>query len=214
MQTVKCSCRLIHLASSYAAKTLPKNLEELCRDIYAHFHRSSKRQDVYKQFQSFFDVEPHKLLAPAQTRWLSLQACINRILEQYEALKQYFILIVNEDPTYTIERIHKSLQNKFTLAYLEFLSYQLERFNDFNLVLHSLKPQVEMLLRSIASDFMKRDYVKATNPKKISPRCEEFHVPLENVHLGMAATATLREIAGGLKKKTYLHSAVTVGISS
>ena len=206
-QTVKCSCHLIHLASSYAAKTLPKNLEELCRDIYAHFHRSSKRQDVYKQFQSFFDVEPHKLLGPAQTRWLSLQACINRILEQYEALKQYFILIVNEDPTYTIERIHKSLQNKFTLAYLEFLSYQLEWFNDFNLlfqcekpVLHCLKPQVEMLLRSIASDFMKRDYVKATNPK-ISPRCEEFHVPLENVYLGMAATATLREIAGGAKEE-------------
>ena len=121
---------------------------------------------------------------------------------------QYFILIANEDPTYTIERIHKSLQNKFTLAYLEFLSYQLERFNDFNLlfqcekpVLHSLKPQVEMLLRSIASDFMKRDYVKATNPKKISPRCEEFHVPLENVYLGMAATATLREIAGGGAKE-------------
>ena len=207
VQTVKCSCHLIHLASSYAAKTLPRNLEELCRDIYAHFHRSSKRQDVYKQFQSFFDVEPHKLLSPAQTRWLSLQACINRILEQNEALKQYFILIVNEDPTYCIERIHKSLQNKFTLAYLEFLSYQLERFNDFNLlfqcekpVLHCLKPQVEMLLRSIAGDFMKRDYVKATNPKKISPRCEEFHVPLKNVYLGMAATATLREIAAGAKE--------------
>ena len=64
-----------------------------------------------------------------------------------------------------------------------------------------IKPQVEMLLRSIASDFMKRDYVKATNPKKISPRCEEFHVPLENVYLGMAATATLREIAGGAKEE-------------
>ncbi|CAB4045860.1 Hypothetical predicted protein [Paramuricea clavata] len=101
-------------------KKLPKDLEDLCRDIYAHFHRSSKRQGVYKEFQSFFDVEPHKLLSPAQTRWLSFQACINRILEQYEALKQHFILVVNEDPTHTIERIHK-----FTLAYLEFLSYQL-----------------------------------------------------------------------------------------
>ena len=37
-------------------------------------------------------------------------------------------------------------------------------------------PQLEMLLRSIAGDFMKRDDVKATNPKKISPRCEEFRV--------------------------------------
>ena len=208
LQTVKWSCHLIHLASFNAAKTLPKNSEVLCRDIYAHFHRSSKRQDVYKGFQYFFDIEPHKLLSPVQTRWLSVQACINRILEQYEALKQYFILAVNEYPTYTIERIHRSLQNKFTMSYLEFLSYQLERFNDFNLlfqcekpVLHCLKPQVEMLLRSIASDFMNRDYVKATNPKKISPTCEKFHVPLENVYLGMAATATLREIAAEAKEE-------------
>jgi hypothetical protein len=206
VQTVKCSCHLIHLASSCAAKTLPKNLEDLCRDIYAHFHRSSKRQDVYREFQSFFDVDPHKMLSPAQTRWLSLQACINRILEQYDALKQYFILVVNEDPTPTIERIHTSLQNKFTLAYLEFLSYQLERFNDFNLlfqcerpVLHCLKPQVEMLLRSIGCDFMKRDYVKAADPKKMSPLQAEFHLPLNDVYLGMAATATLREIATRVK---------------
>ena len=71
--------------------------------------------------------------------------------------------------------------------------------NLFSIVL--IKPQVEMLLRSIASDFMNRDYVKATNPKKISPTCEEFHVPLENVYFGMAATATLREIAAEAKEE-------------
>ena len=72
IQVVKCSCHLIHLVSSYAALKLPKSVEDLCRDLYAHFHRSSKRQDVYKEFQAFFNVEPLKILSPAQTRWLSL----------------------------------------------------------------------------------------------------------------------------------------------
>lgn len=34
VHVVKCSCHLIHLVSSYAAKMLPKGLEDLCRDIY------------------------------------------------------------------------------------------------------------------------------------------------------------------------------------
>jgi hypothetical protein len=140
VKLVKCSCHLIHLVSSYAALKLPKSLEDLCRDIFAHFHRSSKRQDVYKEFQSFFSAEPVKILSPGQTRWLSLQACVDRILEQFEALRNYFTLVVNEDPTHSNDRIHKSLENKFTLAYLEFLSYQLERFNSFNVMFQSERP--------------------------------------------------------------------------
>ena len=42
------------------------------------------------------------LLSPAQTRWLSLQDCVNRILEQYEALKSYFVLAANDDPSLRI----------------------------------------------------------------------------------------------------------------
>ena len=100
--------------SSYTALKLPKSLEDLCRDVYAHFHRSLKRQDVYREFQTFYDVEPHKFLSPTQTRWLSLHECINRLLEQYEAL------------------ILASLQNRFIQMYLQFLSYQLERLNEFH----------------------------------------------------------------------------------
>ena len=199
--TVKCSCHLIHLVSSKAALQLPKGLEDLCRDVFAHFSRSSKRQDTDKEFQEFFKVEPHKLLAPAQTRWLSLEACVNRILEQYIALQNYFVLVANEDPTHSNDRILKSLQNKYTLAYLEFLSYQLQRFNNFNRLfqgerplLQNLKEEVEGLIQSISSDFMEVPYVKATNPKDIDPSNVGFQLPLDKTYVGLAATATLHEI--------------------
>ena len=176
VQTVKCSCHLIHLVSSYAASKLPKSVEDLCRDVYAHFHRSSKRQEVYKEFKAFYGTDPLKLLSPAQTRWLSLQECVNRILEQYAALKNYFILTANEDPSHTNDRILASLQNPFFQAYLEFLSFQLERFNDFNRLfqserplLHNLKIEVEGLLKAIASDFMKLAIVKKTKAKDLDP---------------------------------------------
>ena len=198
VQIVKCSCHLIHLVSSYAALKLPKSVGDLCRDIYAHFHRSSKRQDVYREFQAFYDVEPHKLLSPAQTRWLSLQECVNRILEQFEALTRYFTLTANEDPSHSNDRILASLQNRFIQMYLEFLSYQLERLNAFNRLfqserplLHMLKPEVENLIKSIASDFMKIEVVKSTKPQNLNPNDEQHHVPLHKTYIGLVATATL-----------------------
>jgi hypothetical protein len=68
---VKCSCHMIHLCASNACLQLPKSIEDLCRNVYNHFNRGSKRQDLYKDFQSFVDVKPHKILAPGQTKWFS-----------------------------------------------------------------------------------------------------------------------------------------------
>ena len=201
IQVVKCSCHLIHLVSSYAALKLPKSVEDLCRDLYAHFHQSSKRQDVYNEFQAFFGVKPLKILSPAQTRWLSLQECVNRILEQYEALKNYFVLTANDDPSYTNDRTLASLQNHFTQAYLEFLSYQLERLNDFNRLfqseqplLHILKHEIEGLVKSIASDFIDLGIVKTTQVKDLDPSDLTKHVPLQQTYVGIAATSAIHSI--------------------
>jgi len=104
---------------------LPKSLEDLFRDICAYFSRSAKRQEDYKNFQIVFELEPHKLLAPSQTRWLSLESCVHRMLDQFDALKHYFLVVATEDPTCSKERISSSLNNMFTEAYLEFLTIEL-----------------------------------------------------------------------------------------
>ena len=38
--TIKCSCHMINLCASQACLKLSKSLEDLCRNIYAHFSRS------------------------------------------------------------------------------------------------------------------------------------------------------------------------------
>ena len=68
------------------------------------------------------------MLKAGQTRWLSMK-CVDRVIEQYEALKLYFTGAVIEDPTHTNDSIVKSLNNKFTLAYLEFMAFNLGRFS-------------------------------------------------------------------------------------
>ena len=98
---------MIHLCASYACLKLSTTLEDLCRNIYSYFSRSSLRQKELREFQEFVEIKPHKLLGIGQTRWLSLEACVG-FLEQWEALCLYFTSVVNEkkDPSYTIESIH------------------------------------------------------------------------------------------------------------
>ena len=80
--TMKCLCHSAHLCASHACERLPRSIEDLVCEIYSHFSHSAKRLAEYKRFQAFTNTEPHKLLKPAQTHWLSLEQCINRMLEQ------------------------------------------------------------------------------------------------------------------------------------
>jgi hypothetical protein len=57
--------------------------------MFNYFSHSAKRQHDFKEFQNFVDAEPHKMLRPCQARWLSLQAVVNRILEQWVPLTLY-----------------------------------------------------------------------------------------------------------------------------
>ena len=91
-----------------------------------------------------------------------MKMCVDRVIEQYEALKLYFTGAAIEDPMHTNDSIMKSLNNKFTLAYLEFMAFNLGRFVSFNTlfqsgipVLYLLNSELKMLLTSLLSDFMK-----------------------------------------------------------
>ena len=112
--------------------------------------------------------------------------------------KPSLTLKANEDPSQSNDGVLTSLQNRFTRAYLEFLSYQLERLNAFNRLfqserplLHMLKLKEESLIKSIVCDFMKIDIVMAN---KLNPTDVSQHVPLCGAHVELGATATLHEI--------------------
>ena len=86
---MKCLCHSAHLCASHACEKLPRIVEDVVRDTYSYFSHSVKRLAEFAKFQHF--TEPHKILKPAQTRWLSLQMCVKRILEQWDALKLFFV---------------------------------------------------------------------------------------------------------------------------
>lgn len=87
----KCVCHSAHLCASEACKQFPEGVEQLARDIYNFLKHSDKRLFDFRNFQSFAAVEPHKIFKPSQTEWFSLLIVVERILEQWEALRLFFI---------------------------------------------------------------------------------------------------------------------------
>ncbi|KAK1895985.1 Protein FAM200B [Dissostichus eleginoides] len=87
---IGCICHLVQLATGCGIKALHQPIEEVLQAIYSHFDISAKRCELYKEFVEFTDTDTLKLLRYCATRWLSLLTCINRVLNQWNALQAYF----------------------------------------------------------------------------------------------------------------------------
>ena len=126
---VKCVCHIAATCSNDAAKQLPDKLETFVSDIWAYFTHSASRLEDLEEFNCFLDdsTSPRRLLKPCQTRWLSLESCVARVLDQWGRLESFF---KSRD-----DSKGKSLGKKFnpiTKLYLLFIQESLPMFNKFN----------------------------------------------------------------------------------
>ena len=170
---------------------LPDNLEELTTDVFYYFQKSPKRIRQFEQFQAFVEAKPHKLLKACQTRWLSLEACVNHLIEQYQALLSYFRS--TEDCQAVVHRVKATLEAPLTQAYLRFLSSALPIINVFNKLmqresplLHVLQQELNGFVQKILLRFMKPDYVLSFSSALEVDINNEHFLPLDEVFLGDA----------------------------
>ena len=99
-----CPCHLVHIAAQKAAQKIPIKFEDLLVDIYYYLDKSSKRNLELKNCQLMCEIKTHKILKHVSTRWLSLGKCLERLLEQWDALKMFF------EQEYEIEKKKKEKQ--------------------------------------------------------------------------------------------------------
>ena len=190
---VKCSCHMIHLCVSHACVKLSTTSEDLYRNIFNYFSRSSLRQHKLKKFQMFFQISPHKM-SFGQTRWLSLEQCVSRMLEQWDALTLHFSSIVAEkrNPSYVTDSILQNSKNPFIKAQMKFLQVQLHRKNEFNTsfqsdqpLLHALHEKVCQLLKELMSDFVKLDVIRNCDVLTLNARSKLVQVSTVDVYVGI-----------------------------
>jgi hypothetical protein len=194
---MKCVCHSLALCASYASEKIPDDVENLIKNIYTYFKYSSKRQIEFKNFQRFTEVKPHKLLKPCQTRWLSLHACISRVLEQWPALQLYF------QAEYLLDDNAKHIFDKMTPVnklYLQFLNHILPTIQDMNVEFQSEKPKlhylysrIETAFRTILDCYIDPKYFKTKNVTELQYRNPTNYTKIENVYFGADCSAALSD---------------------
>ncbi|XP_042304027.1 uncharacterized protein LOC121920849 [Sceloporus undulatus] len=197
----KCSCHLIHLVASEACLKLPKSVEDLLQNLGSHFSQSYHSEQNLVEFQEFFTVEVRKILNPSTTPWLSVKACVDKVLEQYTALNAYLRQTVCDDPSKTTEEMLNTMNNKFTEIYLEFVSYILGLFTDFNTMfqsesplLHKVKPEIQRLLKTLTSNYLKLHVVRTKDIFSVDHKDPNNFIDKEDIYLGLQAHESLSKL--------------------
>ena len=194
---LKCYCHTFHLVAEHACATLSKTANQLIHDVYNYFKLSPNRQKSFEEFQHFVDVEPHKILKPCQTRWLSVLQCVQRILEQWPALDLYFTSEYSETKSPQAERIMNAFKSSYIKATLEFSSYVLGDLNSLNVMfqsnrfyLHRLLQEIERVVRMFYTSFCKPTRNQKLNEINVDDQTQ--WLPLLKVYPGIMAYETMK----------------------
>ena len=203
-----CNCHLAALIANHASKVLPDFLEDVTIQVWYFFQKSPKKYRMFEEFQVFVDSKPHKLLKAGQTRWLSLEMCVNRLLEQYDALLSFFRS--SGERLVSIQRITSSLEKPLTKLYLMFLSNVLQVINAFNKLMQGEAPTVHFLLREVQAfvkklllRFMAPTVIQEKQLSRINLDDSSLYLPVNEVFIGAKATRYLdgeNDLANGKKE--------------
>lgn len=121
---IPCVCHSLQLAVSAAAsETLPRSIEFLIKETYNWFSHSSLRQAQYKNLYNAINDghNPLKIVKACDTRWLSIETAVGRILSQWIELKTLFSIARQKEKCYSAEVLYNMYNDTNNLAYLTYI---------------------------------------------------------------------------------------------
>ena len=134
-----------------AISCIPSCVVNMTENLYWWFHHSAKRVAELHSFQEWLQTDGHKILKKVDTGWLSLEACVNRIIEQYPPLVSYFDSIelskMPGERATKVRMLREQLKKPLTKGYLLFLSNA--SVTKFNLLFQSSSPNIQCLLKEM-----------------------------------------------------------------
>ena len=127
-----------------------EKIEEFLQDTSSFFSFHVEFANEFSDLQEELKIDQHCLIKYIQVRFLSIYTSVKRVLEQYEALKSLFL---NRIPNYhpkvakqdKVGRITLRLDDKITLASLEFISFVLLPYHKYEQLFQRNEPTMHLL---------------------------------------------------------------------
>ncbi|XP_046805584.1 uncharacterized protein LOC124419612 [Lucilia cuprina] len=159
---VKCVCHSLQLAVNQSLKDfLPTNLEFIVYETFNWFSKSSNRQQSYKTlYENLNGKEPLKITRISDTRWLSVEIAVVRILFQWDELKLHFEMANINEKCHKAKILYEMYRDETIHLYLLFLKPVLHEIQIVNKVFQSNENDPTRLLKEITLliNFLKKKY--------------------------------------------------------
>ena len=117
-----------------------------------------------------------------------LWKCIVRVLEQWQALEEYFKEASESSRLVSSCTVYAALKNPIVKLYYQFL---LPKFTNFNKLLQSEMPNIHFLTSYLSSTykgflsyFLSSTYIRSMSLEKIDPESRENLLPLTSMSMG------------------------------
>jgi hypothetical protein len=195
---IGCVCHSFALCANAASKRLPSWLEAFVKNVCFHFSKSSKRNVQFQLIQDVVQSAKHRVLKLCETRWLSRQAVLERILEQWDALKVFFQSETATDKVDGAGNIFQQMTTVGTKHMLLFVAYVLAKVNSMSLEfqaenfrLHKLYSTIVNEYRCLFALFVREDVLNCNRISDIDPNDQNVWKPLKSIELGGRCQAQL-----------------------
>ena len=196
-----CVCHLANLCAAAALKSLPVSVDDLLINVFYYFKHSAKRWEQFYEVQrQFGELQPVRVLKHSTTRWLSIRHCLQRFLDQCDALYAFFDRQVDIEPrNERVKSIAKQMAAPITRLICQFVLFAIEPLNKFTTLFQTNASRVG----TVQADFLAllRCYLASFVDAAVIQQCADNDLPnidycdhsnqLSNSELGIGTTARL-----------------------
>lgn len=185
----ECNLHKVHNAFSTGLSAFGSDVELLVIDVY-YFFKHAVRSSSLKEQQRDLGIPEHVFLRHVNNRWLTFLDSLERVLEQYEALKAFFSTEAAARPSGAVlrNRLAMALSDKKMRAKMLFLRSTAELFVGFQATFQRQEPLIHVvysesvsLVKKLLSRFMRHEVYSSMNGAELK-------------HLDVGATENLKQL--------------------
>lgn len=169
-----CNLHIVHNSFKYAMTHAVNhwNIEDFLDTIFKFLHKYPARKEDFRGVQIEVGAKEEMLMRFVSNRWLTLIPVITRIINQWEALKEYFLKFI---PECKIKSQFQSCSYKFlvsiltdssTLTRLCFLKAIGESFENFLKIMQAEEPLIHILYDELCN-LIKSLLTRVAKPEKM-----------------------------------------------
>ncbi|KAL1475024.1 hypothetical protein MTO96_037591 [Rhipicephalus appendiculatus] len=161
----ECTLHKVHNAFSVGLHAFAKDLDTFVIDVHSYFKSAARNAD-FKEVQRNLGLPALEFLRHVSSRWLTLLPGVERIVEQFEALRVFFLKkrAVRTVASTRHERLPAAFCDKSLQVNLLFIKNAAKLFQNYETLfqnteplLHILYEEMVVLVKQVLGRFMRQD---------------------------------------------------------